>query len=87
MEFLNLNIADQKLPKILKDFKANVLIHCAAQASVAQSINMPAFDAEVNIGGALNLFEAARPVVHYTASRIIYLVMSNIRLSPLALMG
>ena len=59
VEFLNLNIADQKLPKILKDFKANVLLHCAAQASVAQSINMPAFDAEVNILNGLQIIDYA----------------------------
>ena len=59
VEFLNLNIADQKLPKILKDFKANVLIHCAAQAAVAQSINMPAFDDEVNILNGLKIIDYA----------------------------
>jgi len=59
VEFLNLNIADQKLPKVLKDFEANVLIHCAAQASVSQSIKEPAFDAQVNILNGMQIMDYA----------------------------
>jgi UDP-glucose 4-epimerase len=37
-----------------------VLIHLAAQMDVRKSVAEPAFDAEVNIGGFLNLMEAGR---------------------------
>jgi len=59
VEFLNLSIADQKLSNILNDFKADMLIHCAAQASVSNSINSPHFDAEVNILNGLRIVDFA----------------------------
>ena len=59
VEFLNLSIADQKLSNVLNDFKANMLIHCAAQASVSNSINSPHFDAEVNILNGLRIMDYA----------------------------
>ena len=37
-----------------------VLVHLAAQMDVRKSVAQPAFDAEVNIGGLLNLMEAGR---------------------------
>jgi UDP-glucose 4-epimerase len=59
VEFLNLNIADRKLSDGLKNFKADMLIHCAAQASVSHSIHAPAFDAEVNILNGLKIMNYA----------------------------
>jgi len=38
----------------------DVVIHCAAQTSVARSVEDPLFDAESNIVGTLNLLEIAR---------------------------
>lgn len=40
--------------------RPEVLIHLAAQLDVRKSVAEPAFDAEVNIGGFLNLMEAGR---------------------------
>jgi UDP-glucose 4-epimerase len=40
--------------------RPEVLIHLAAQMDVRKSVAEPAFDAEVNIGGFLNLMEAGR---------------------------
>jgi UDP-glucose 4-epimerase len=40
--------------------RPEVLIHLAAQMDVRKSVAEPAFDAEVNIGGFLNLVEAGR---------------------------
>jgi UDP-glucose 4-epimerase len=40
--------------------RPEVLIHLAAQMDVRKSVAEPAFDAEVNIGGFLNLIEAGR---------------------------
>ena len=59
VEFFNLNIADRKLSDGLKNFKADILIHCAAQASVSHSIHDPAFDAEVNILNGLKIMNYA----------------------------
>ena len=38
----------------------DVLLHLAAQVDVRKSVAEPTFDAEVNIGGFLNLMEAGR---------------------------
>mgnify|MGYP001215567668 CR=1 FL=1 len=59
VEFLNLNIADYKLSDQLKKFNGDVLIHCAAQASVSHSIDEPSFDAEVNILNGIKLMDYA----------------------------
>ena len=40
--------------------RPEVLLHLAAQMDVRKSVAEPAFDAEVNIGGFLNLIEAGR---------------------------
>src|SRR5689334_15521398 len=40
--------------------RPEVLIHLAAQLDVRKSVAEPAFDAEVNIGGLINLMEAGR---------------------------
>jgi UDP-glucose 4-epimerase len=40
--------------------RPEVLLHLAAQLDVRKSVAEPAFDAEVNIGGFLNLMEAGR---------------------------
>ena len=59
VEFINLSIADQKLNDVLNDFKADMLIHCAAQVSVANSVMAPDFDAEVNILNGLKIIDYA----------------------------
>ena len=43
-----------------RDFRPDCVSHQAAQASVARSVREPAFDAEVNILGGLNVLAAAR---------------------------
>jgi UDP-glucose 4-epimerase len=40
--------------------RPEVLLHLAAQVDVRKSVAEPAFDAEVNIGGLINLMEAGR---------------------------
>jgi UDP-glucose 4-epimerase len=41
-------------------FDAEVVFHLAAQADVGTSVQRPAFDAEVNVLGTVNVLEAAR---------------------------
>jgi len=40
--------------------RVDVVVHCAAQTSVARSIEDPLFDAQNNVVGTLNLLEATR---------------------------
>ncbi|OGG26455.1 UDP-glucose 4-epimerase [Candidatus Gottesmanbacteria bacterium RIFCSPLOWO2_01_FULL_39_12b] len=59
--FYQVDIRDnEKIEKIFKKEKPEVLNHHAAQISVRNSVDNPQFDAEVNIIGLLNLLEAGR---------------------------
>jgi UDP-glucose 4-epimerase len=42
------------------DVEADVVFHLAAQADVGTSVERPAFDAQVNVVGTVNVLEAAR---------------------------
>lgn len=42
--------------------KPDLFFHLAAQADVRKALEMPTYDAEVNIGGTINVLEAARTV-------------------------
>ncbi len=53
------DIQDADLVNILAG-NADVVIHCAAQIYVSRSMEDPAFDAENNVMGTLNLLDAAR---------------------------
>jgi UDP-glucose 4-epimerase len=46
--------------ELVRTSGVDVLVHHAAQMDVRRSIQDPAFDADVNVVGGLNLFEAAR---------------------------
>ena len=47
---------------LVRDFRPQVLVHHAAQMSVTRSVAEPAFDADVNLLGLINLMEAGRKV-------------------------
>jgi len=49
-----------KLGRIVAEERPEVIIHLAAQMDVRRSVADPAFDAQVNLVGMLNLIEAAR---------------------------
>ncbi len=56
-------VADIRSPEaaeLIADRRVEVLVHHAAQMDVRRSVEDPRFDADVNIGGFLNLLEAAR---------------------------
>jgi UDP-glucose 4-epimerase len=55
-----LDIRSPAAAALLREAGVNVLVHHAAQMDVRRSVENPAFDAEVNILGSLNLLEAAR---------------------------
>lgn len=60
-EFVELDIRDERLHELFEQRGGFELInHHAAQIDVRVSVERPQFDAEVNIGGLINLLEAAR---------------------------
>jgi UDP-glucose 4-epimerase len=60
---VRLVVADIRSPeaaRLVESERFEVLCHLAAQMDVRRSVSDPRFDAEVNVGGFLNLLEAAR---------------------------
>jgi len=69
-EFVELDIRDARLHELFEQRGGFELInHHAAQIDVRVSVERPRFDAEVNIGGLINLLEAAR---RWGSKRIIF---------------
>ena len=58
--FYEVDVRSGELPKVIEDERPEVINHHAAQMSVPASVKDPAFDAEVNVLGFINLLEAAR---------------------------
>jgi UDP-glucose 4-epimerase len=59
-ELLELDIRDAAaLSDVVADRKPEAIFHLAAQIDVRKSLEDPAFDAAVNVGGTANLLEAA----------------------------
>jgi UDP-glucose 4-epimerase len=59
-ELVIADIRSDEAARMIIDRGVEVLIHHAAQMDVRRSVADPRFDADVNIGGFLNLLEAAR---------------------------
>lgn len=57
--FINLDIRDEKLSVVIRDFSPDVINHLAAQIDVRKSVSEPKYNAEVNEIGTINLLEAA----------------------------
>ncbi len=57
--FYEMDIRSREAAKVILDEQPDILNHHAAQMSVPASVSDPGFDADVNIGGFLNLLEAA----------------------------
>lgn len=50
------------LRALAERLKPDLVFHLAAQADVRKALEMPTYDADVNIGGTINVLEAARAV-------------------------
>jgi UDP-glucose 4-epimerase len=60
-ELVELDIRDAAaLAALTKERRPDAVFHLAAQIDVRKSLEDPAFDAEVNVGGTANVLEAAR---------------------------
>ena len=57
--FVHMDVRDEGVHRLFKDFKPEVVCHHAAQHSVAIGMREPQFDANVNILGTLNVLDAA----------------------------
>jgi UDP-glucose 4-epimerase len=69
-QFFNADITDaEALENVFEDFRPEVIFHAAAQIDVRKSVDDPAFDAETNVIGSVNLFKLA---VNYGVRRIVY---------------
>jgi UDP-glucose 4-epimerase len=55
--FVHMDIRDENVGRIFKEFKPEIVSHHAAQHSVAISSRDPVYDAEVNVLGLLNILE------------------------------
>ncbi len=68
-EFYNLDITEDEVVDLIKDFQPEIIYHLAAQADVRVSVNDPLYDAKVNVLGSLNILKGAAEA---KAKRIIY---------------
>src|SRR5688572_261809 len=60
-ELVEFDVRDaEKLTAATESAKPEVIFHLAAQIDVRRSVEDPAFDADVNVGGTANALEAAR---------------------------
>ncbi len=95
--FLELDICSDELKNVVLEYKPEVIFQLAAQIDVQKSILDPAFDAYVNIVGAIKLLEAAREgkvkKIVYSSSAAVYgepcflPVTEDHRLMPLSAYG
>lgn len=59
-KFINIDINDKQIIDIFRSEKFDIVNHHAAQMDVRVSVNDPKFDANTNIIGGLNIYEAAK---------------------------
>src|SRR4051794_26343757 len=60
LKFQRLDIREAAVSDFIEHRQPEVIFHLAAQADVRVSVERPAFDAEVNIIGTINILEGAR---------------------------
>lgn len=67
--FYEMDIRDDALDEVFEQESPDVVIHHAAHANVTESVRDPRYDADVNIGGSLNLFECC---VRHGVGRVVF---------------
>ena len=71
VKFYNVDLLDiESLELVFREFKPDVVNHHAAQIDVRKSVEDPAFDAETNIIGSINLFELS---INYGVGNYLFL--------------
>lgn len=76
-DFHNLDITSADAARLVRDGRFDVICHLAAQIDVRKSVVDPAADAQLNIGGSLNLLEAVRASGNGTAPRTRFVFSST----------
>ena len=76
-EFVEMDIADPRAARLIRDVGFDLVNHHAAQIDVRVSVDDPVADARVNIAGLLNVLEAARAsgtrrVVFVSSGGVVY---------------
>ena len=73
------DIRSAEVQEVVSEVRPDIVFHLAAQISVSTSVREPQLDADVNIGGSLNLFEGIRAlggnsvkVVYVTSGGTVY---------------
>lgn len=72
---IRMDIRDEELIAVFKKFRPEYIYHLAAQKNVRTSLAKPAYDAQINILGSLNVLEAA---LASQAQKIIFLSSGGI---------
>ena len=74
-----MDMRDSNARDVIAEINPDLIFHLAGQISVAVSVREPQFDADVNVGGALNILEAVRTktgkhvkVVYITSGGTVY---------------
>ncbi len=74
-----MDIRSAKVQEVVADIQPDVVFHLAAQMSVSVSAREPMLDADVNVGGSLNLLEGLRALgdktikfVHFSSGGTVY---------------
>jgi UDP-glucose 4-epimerase len=57
--FMHMDVRDEGIERVLRDFAPDVVSHHAAQHSVAISSRDPIYDAQINVIGLLNVLESS----------------------------
>ena len=63
------DLRSRRLARVFERLRPEVVVHLAAQMDVRRSVSDPAFDADVNVMGGLNLLDCCR---RFEVGRIIY---------------
>jgi UDP-glucose 4-epimerase len=72
VEFYETDVAGPEATRLIAEGNFQVVAHLAAQIDVRKSINTPRLDADINIGGTLNLLEAIRTLPAPARPRMIF---------------
>ena len=56
VDYINTDIRSSRLGELIKNIDPQIILHLAAQASVAISSKDPLLDNDVNLNGSLNLY-------------------------------
>jgi UDP-glucose 4-epimerase len=79
---MDCDINSDMMDKVVQDFKPEVIIHQAAQVSVAHSINDMLYDEKVNIHGTVKIIDLAKK---YDVKKIIFASSAAVYGNPVTL--